>query len=119
MSAPEPKVVGGTYDWFLNPARINTRTAPRVFGIWDITGATVTISFMRYGNGQAAAATSVGGHFTATILNGTDGTAHYTNLANLFNQEGTWGVSWKVSKSGIILESDIDFFIVKASGAAA
>jgi hypothetical protein len=116
--AIQPIVAGGTYDWFLNPAHINTRASPKVYGIWDITGATVTISFMRYGNGPDAAATSVGGHFSATILSGTDGTAHYTNAAGLFS-EGTWGVSWKVVVGSTVLESEIMFFKVKASGAAA
>lgn len=116
---PQPVVVGGTYDWFLNPAQINTRAAPKVFGVWDITGATVTISFMRYGNGPNADPTSVGGHFSATILDGAAGTAHYTNTAGLFNLKGTWGYSWKIVSGSTVLESDIIFFEVKASGAAA
>lgn len=116
--AIQPIVVGGTYDWFLNPAAINTRASPGVFGVWDITGATVTVSFMHYGNGQNNAPTSVAGHFTATVLSGPDGTAHYVNAAGLFNLAGTWGLSWKISLAGTILESDILFFKVKASGAA-
>lgn len=116
--AIQPIVVGGTYDWFLNPAMINTRASPRVFGIWDITGATVTISFAYYGNGSNAAPTASINHFTATILSGTNGTAHYINTAALFNAAGTWGMSWKVSLSGTVLESDIIFFKVKESGAA-
>lgn len=116
--AIEPIVVGGTYDWFMNPATINTRASPGVFGIWDITGATVTISFMHYGNGPNQAPTNVAGHFTATILDGSAGTAHYVNLASLFDLPGTWGLSWKVSLSGTVLESEIYFFKVKTSGAA-
>lgn len=114
----EPIVVGGTYDWFLNPAMINTRTAPNVYGIWDITGATITISFLYYGNGPDAAPTT-SYHYSATILSGSDGTASYINSASLFNVVGHWGVSWKISLSGTILETDIYRFMVKASGAAA
>lgn len=114
----EPVVIGGTYDWFLNPAKINTRASPKVFGLWNITGATVTITFARFGNGPDAPHTGSASHFTATILDGAAGTAHYTNAAGLFDQTGTWGYSWKVSLSGTILESDIYFFKVKSSGAA-
>lgn len=118
MPIAEPIVVGGTYDWYLNHAKINTRTAPGVFGAWDITGATVTISFMYYGNGVNAPPTVGGMHFSASIISGTDGTAQYTNATTLFNLAGDWGVSWKVTKSGTVLESGIQFFKVKASGAA-
>lgn len=114
----EPIVVGGTYDWFLDPAQINTEAAPNVFGIWDISGATVTVSFMYFGNGPDAPPTTAGQHFTATILDGPSGTAHYVNQASLFNQAGDWGVSWKVSKSGTVLETHIYHFNVEASGAA-
>lgn len=114
----QPVVVGGTYDWFLNPAMINTRAAPRVYGIWDISGATITVSFLYYGNGPDAAATSAS-HFSATILSGPAGTAHYINLTSLFTTAGTWGITWKVSLSGTVLESEVQFFKVKASGAAA
>ncbi len=109
MAAQAP-VIGGTYDWFLNPAKINTQAAPDVFGIWDLTGATVTISFVNpSGDGQ---------QFSATVLSATAGTAHYINLASLFTTAGDWGVSWKISKSGTILETEIAYFTVKASGAA-
>ncbi len=114
----QPIVVGGTYDWYLNRASINTEAAPGVFGPWDITGATVTVSFIYYNNGPDATPSDPGQHFTATILSGPDGTAHYVNTAGLFATAGTWGMSWKISLSGIILESEIFFFKVKASGAA-
>ena len=75
MTMPaQPVIVGGTYDWFLNPATINTEASPGVFGPWDITGATVTITFARYGNGQGAPPTSAAQHFTATVVSGPDGT---------------------------------------------
>jgi hypothetical protein len=106
----QPVVVGGTYDWFLNPAMINTEASPEVFGAWDLTGATVTISFVP--------PSGAGSHFTATIVSATLGTAQYTNTTALLNVAGTWGVSWKVSKSGIVLESQIYYFTVYASGAA-
>lgn len=109
--AAQPVVVGGTYDWFLNPASINTEAAPSVFGIWDITGATVTVSFVP--------PTGAGQHFGATILSGPAGTAHYVNTTTLFDVAGTWGVSWKISLSGIVLESEITSFRVYPSGAAA
>ncbi len=103
-------VVGGTYDWFLNPATINTEAAPGVFGAWDLTGATVTISFVPpTGSGQ---------HFTADVQAGTGGLANYTNLVSLFNVAGQWGVSWKVSNAGVVLESTIQTFTVSPSGAA-
>lgn len=105
------RVVGGTYDWFLNPAQINTETAPKVFGTWDITGATVTISFVDpNGNGHS---------FSATIVSGPNGTAHYINATSLFNISGQWGYSWKVSLSGTVLESQIINFTVYPSAAAA
>lgn len=113
----QPVVVGGTYDWFLNPASINTEAAPGVFGVWDITGATITISFLYYANGTGAAPTATY-HFSATIISGPAGTARYINATSLFNLAGDWGVSWKISLSGTVLESEISFFKVKASGAA-
>ncbi len=106
----QPVVVGGTYDWFLNPASINTESAPGVYGAWDLTGATVTISFVP--------PSGAGSHFSAIVQVGTNGLANYVNLATLFNVAGTWGVSWKVSKAGVILESQIVYFEVKPSGAA-
>lgn len=106
----QPVVVGGTYDWFLNPASINTEAAPAVFGAWNLTGATVTISFVP--------PSGLGQHFNATLVSTANGTAHYTNLATLFNVAGQWGVSWKVSLSGVVLESQIVYFPVYPSGAA-
>lgn len=107
----QPPVVGGTYDWFLNPATINTEAAPSVFGIWDLTGATIIISFVPP-SGPAQT-------FSATIVSATDGTAHYINLTTLFTVAGQWGVSWRVSKSGIVLETQIAYFTVFPSGASA
>jgi hypothetical protein len=116
--ATQPIVVGGTYEWFLNPASINTEAAPQVFGPWDLTGATVTISFMYYGNGPNAPPTVGGMHFTATILTpNTNGQAKYINATTLFNVAGVWGVSWKLVKGGTVLESQIVFFQVYPSGA--
>lgn len=111
MPVIQPVVVGGTYDWFLNPAQINTETAPGVFGKWDITGATVTITFINP-SGQ-------GTSFSATIVSGSAGTAHYINAGSLFNVAGQWGYSWRVVLSGTILESQIINFMVFPSGAAA
>lgn len=104
-------VVGGTYDWFLNPASINTEAAPGVFGAWNLTGATVTITFVDpNGNGHS---------FTATVLTpGTAGTAHYINATGLFNVAGAWFYSWKVSLSGTVLESQLIPLTVYPSGAA-
>ncbi len=113
----QPIVVGGTYDWFLNPAMINTEASPSVYGLWDITGATVTISFLRYANGTEALPTAAS-HFSATVISGTAGTARYINLTTLFTVTGDWGVSWKVSVGGTVLETDVFFFKVKLSGAA-
>ena len=114
----QPVIVGGTYDWFLNPATINTEASPGVFGPWDITGATVTVTFARYGNGQGAPPTSAAQHFTATVVSGPDGTARYVNLTTLFDNDGVWGMSWRVSLSGTVLESETFFFNVRSSGAA-
>lgn len=115
--AVQPVVVGGTYNWFLNPITRNSEAAPNVYGVWDITGATVTISFLYYGNGPDAAPTA-SSEFAATIISGSDGTARYVNTTSLFNVAGDWGVSWHVSLSGTVLESEISFFKVKASGKA-
>ncbi len=106
---PQPVVLGGTYEWLLN-ATVNTETAPTVFGAWDLTAATVTVSFMP--------PSGAGRHFTATLVSGT-GKARYINLASLFNIAGTWGVSWRVSQGDTILESQITYFTVYPSGAAA
>lgn len=108
--AVQPVVVGGTYDWFLDTAQINTEAAPGVFGAWDITSATVTISFVN--------PSGIGQHFTATVTNGPAGQAHYINLTTLFNIAGTWGYSWKVSNGGTVLESQVVNFQVYPSGAA-
>ena len=108
--AIQPVVIGGTYDWFLK-AKINTQAAPTVFGIWDLTGATVTINFIPP-SGTAS-------HLSASVVSASAGTAHYVNLAALFSVAGTWQVSWKVSKSGTILETELESFTVYASGAAA
>lgn len=106
----QPVVVGGTYDWFLNPASINSEAAPNVYGLWDITGATVTISFVP--------PSGAGQHFSATVVSGPAGTARYTNATTLFTVAGQWGVSWKISLSGTVLESAIVYFPVYPSGAA-
>ena len=108
--AIQPVVIGGTYEWFLNSASINTEAATSVFGVWDLTGATVTISFIPP-SGEAS-------HFSATVVSAADGTARYTNLTTLFNAAGQWGVAWKVSKAGVILESQIAYFPVLPSGAS-
>jgi hypothetical protein len=104
----QPVVVGGTYDWLLN-ASINSEAAPNVFGAWNITGATVTVSFVP--------PSGPGSHFTAVLLGGT-GQAHYVNATSLFSVAGIWGVSWKVSLNGIVLESQVVNFTVYPSGAA-
>jgi hypothetical protein len=101
-------VVGGTYEWLLNPA-LNTEASPGVFGAWNLTGATVTISFVPPSGGAQ--------HFSATVLSDGSG-AKYVNTTALFNVEGTWGVSWKVTNSGVVLESQINQFRVYPSGAA-
>ena len=105
----QPVVVGGTYDWFLNPATINSESAPSVYGVWNITGATVTITFVS----PSGAYTS----FSATIVSGSAGTAHYVNATSLFNVTGQWGYSWKISLSGTVLESQIVTFTVYPSAA--
>lgn len=107
----EPVVVGGTYTWFLNPARINTEAAPGVFGAWNLTGATVTISFI-----SPSGIRTTG---SATIVDAAKGTARYVNATSLFNEDGEWGMSWRVSKSGTVLESRTTYFTVYPSGAAA
>ena len=117
MAREQPIVVGGTYDWFMDAMTINTEAAPTVFGVWDITGATVTLSFLYYGNGPTVAPTAAS-HFTGTIIDGTAGTARYINGTSLFNVAGDWGITWKVSLSGTVLESEVSIFKVKMSGAA-
>ncbi len=118
MPQAQPIVVGGTYDWYLDKAMINTEASPAVYGTWDITGATVTVSFLYYGNGPNQVPTAAS-HFSATIVDGAAGTARYINQTSLFNIAGTWGITWRVSLSGIILETDVTTFKVKSSGAAA
>lgn len=107
----QPVVVGGTYDWFLNPASINTEAAPGVFGAWNITGATVTITFVD--------PSGVGHSFSATVTSGANGQAHYINTTSLFTTAGDWFYSWRVSLSGTVLESQMIPIKVYPSGAAA
>lgn len=107
----QPVVVGGTYEWFLNPAMINTETSPCVYGPWNITGATVTITFV--------SPTGVATSFSATVVNGPKGQAKYVNQTSLLGTVGQWGYSWRVSLSGVVLETQIISFNVFASGAAA
>ena len=108
MPTPQPIVIGGTYNWLLT-ATINTEAAPTVFGLWDITGATVTISFLP--------PSGAGQHFSATVL-ASKGQARYINGTTLFDTAGEWGMSWKVSLSGTVLESQVTNFTVYPSGAA-
>lgn len=108
---PAKIVCGGTYDWFLNPASINSEAAPSVFAPWDISGATVTISFINYAVSPPTSQT-----FTATVSNGPAGQARYINETTLFDTPGPWGVSWNVSLGGVVLESQIVNFQVYQAG---
>jgi hypothetical protein len=90
----EPVVMGGTYDWFLNPASINSELAPTVFAVWNIFAAVVTITFTDPNGNQQT--------FTASALS-SPGQARYINLAGLFFTPGWWGVSWTVALGGTVL----------------
>lgn len=111
----QPVVVGGTYDWFLNSASINSEAAPNVYGAWNITGATVTITFMFFPGGPNAPPDE-GQSFVAIITNGSNGQARFINPTTLFTTSGWWGYSWLISLSGTVLESQILNFYVFPSG---
>jgi hypothetical protein len=106
----QPVVVGGTYDWFLNPALINSEAAPDVFAPWDLTGATVSISFINPSGVRV-------GTFSATAVDAVNGKYKYINTTSLFTVSGTWLYSWKVVLGGITLESVLIPVVVNQSGA--
>lgn len=89
--------VGGTYTWTLN--------AQKTGETWNITGATVTISFRKPND-------TVAGTFTATLSNPSGGVATYTNSATLLSVPGTWIRQWKVSVGGVVAWSDEEQFEV-------
>lgn len=106
---PEPVVVGGTYEWYATIYK-NIVTAPGIYPVWDLTGATIMLTFV--------SPLLVKTQYTATIDVAANGTVYYTNPAGLFTAAGFWSRSWKISQSGIILESKARTFEVFASMAA-
>lgn len=102
-------VCGGTHIWYATLSK-NTEATPTVYAAWDLTGATITLTFVS----PAGVAT----HCTASIVVAASGTVHYTNLAALFSVNGNWSLSWKVSQSGVVLESQQATFAVYPSAAA-
>lgn len=107
----QPIVVGGTYQWYATISK-NTAAAPTTFTAWNLTGATITVTFIPPNAGTAK-------HYSASIVVAADGTVSYTNVVGTFDVAGTWLISWKVSQSGVILESRQSSFQVYPSAAAA
>jgi hypothetical protein len=84
-----PIVVGSTYQWL--PSFLRNRA------IFDLTGATIVISFLP--------PTGTAQIFTMSIVSAPAGTATYTNLTTLFSVAGEWFRSYKITVGGIVLES--------------
>ena len=97
--ASEPIVMGGTYYWKL--------TATKDGAVWDLTGATITITFF-----TPSGTTK---EYAAAILVAANGTAFYVNPTATFDAKGPWSVSWQVTQSGVIQETQEDSFTVYRS----
>ncbi len=89
--ASGPVVVGSTYLWRTKFLRDGA--------IYDLTGATITISFQPPSGAVQT--------FSMSPSSPTEGIAEYTNTTALFTgtQDAQWNRSYKVTKSGIVLES--------------
>ena len=108
--ASEPIVVGGNYLWQLSAKKDGVT--------YNLTGATVTLSFYQ-------PSTVTKRQYTATVTDGPGGLAEYQNPTGTFSPDsagvdvsGDWVRSWKVVKSGVVLESREIRFKVYASTAA-
>jgi len=106
----EKLVLGSTYR--LSPggeSPAGTLTALKKDGsTWDLTGAAVELFFKKPdGSFQAAK--------TATISNASGGIAYYDTLTTDLDTAGIWYRSWRVSQSGVVLESEPIEFEVLAS----
>ena len=91
MATAGPIVAGSTYKW--SPTFIKDGV------IYDLTGATIIVSFLPpTGSAQT---------FSMSILSASAGTATYTNLTTLFTNAlaGQWSRSYRVTLSGVVLES--------------
>lgn len=86
-----PVVAGSTYKWM--------PTFLRNGAIYDLTGATITVSFLP--------PTGAAQTFNMSIVSASAGTATYTNTTSLFTNAlaGQWYRSYKVSVGGVVLES--------------
>lgn len=74
--------------------------------VWNITGATVTL-ILKDQDGNVT-------EKTANITSASDGTAEYTTTITDLTA-GTWELSWEVSQSGVVLESETEEFQVAES----
>ncbi len=99
----EPVVVGNTHLWILTP--------PTKDGLdWDLTGATITLTF-RYKD----AGTKKQYTFTSSTP-----APEYINPTDTFHLPGDWQRSWKVVEAGtIVLQTrEIDFPVYGSLSAA-
>ena len=108
--AVQPPVLGSQYEWYATITK-NSAAAPTTYSAWDLTGATITLSFVAPSKAKK--------HYTATIDVAANGTVYYVNPASTFDEEGIWSRSWKVSQGGVVIESRELTFSVYASAAAA
>lgn len=94
-------VAGSTYKW--------NATFLKDGAIYDLTGATITLSFLP--------PTGVAQLFSMTIVSAAAGTATYSSLTTLFTNAlaGGWVRSYKIVKDGVVLESPEIVFTVKRS----
>lgn len=93
----QPPVVGNTHAFKL--------TAKKDGSVWDISGATVTLS-LRKPDGTVLSA------FTASITNGPGGLAQYQVANTVLDESGDWARQWFISKSGVELRTKIIPFTV-------
>lgn len=96
----QPIVVGNTHNFKL--------TAKKDGVIWDISGATITLS-LRKPDGTILSP------FSASITNGPLGLANYQVADTVLDTAGDWARQWKVEKSGVELKTKIIPFTVDPS----
>ena len=82
-------------------------TLTRNGSVWDLTGATVTLSFKR----PDATTTSK----SASLLSAAAGQVNYDSETTLFDQAGTWTRSWTITLASITYKTvPIQFTVVSA-----
>lgn len=82
-------------------------TVTRNGSVWDLTGATVTLSFKRPDGTSTSR--------SASLLSAANGQVNYDSATVDLNQAGTWTRSWSISLGGIVYKTPpIQFTVVEA-----